>query len=127
MFTAQGLLPRQTLEKKAPGLFLLSHAHRISTDTVLVANDMERAVCWFYKRDNVYIIENAGELAYGMTYHDARHRLLSIDGFKEILARERGKGRVVLITDTGHYARYRSRLPKPAFQEIKGDFAFVQY
>jgi len=48
MFIAHLGMPDQTMERKAPGEFLLHHADRIGQDTLLISgDDSVHAVCWF--------------------------------------------------------------------------------
>lgn len=127
MFSAHFIMPDLSRTRKAPGEFLLSHANRIRPDSVLVANGLERAVCWFYRRDDVYVVGNGGELSYGLSYDDSGHRLLAAGQLKKLIEDTHGEKEVVLITDTKHYSRYRPLLPKPIFEDIDGRFVFAQF
>ena len=127
MFIAHFILPDQSKEKKAPDNFLLRHSHRIRPDTILVSRRLVPAVCWFYKRMDIYILRNGGELNYGLSYDDSRHRLLTINQFKKLIAEAQEEKKVVLITDTDYYSHYKSLLPKPIFEDIDGQFVFAQF
>ncbi|MGA8180124.1 MAG: hypothetical protein WB792_08690, partial [Desulfobacterales bacterium] len=119
-----------TIEHKAPGAFLLRHKDRIKTDTVLVADeDPMGAVCWFYKRSDVYLIGSRGEVSYGLSYKDARHRSLNLKQFKDLIIKTAGKEPVVLVAKSDKYARWKQRLPKPKYEDSsgKGGFVFVEY
>jgi hypothetical protein len=98
--TIQLVLPDDTIEHKAPGALLLRNASRVQPETVLVSlEDPLRAVCWFYKRSDVFQLGGGGELAYGMAYPDGRHRLLDEAQFarpgKRPCTRPGGSGRKV--------------------------------
>jgi 4-amino-4-deoxy-L-arabinose transferase len=124
------ILPDLTLEHKAPGTFLLKNAHKIKTDTILVSDeDPMGAVCWFYKRDDVYLLEGGGEVSYGLNYEDAKFRSLNLKQFKDLLLQNAGKGRVVLIAKSRKYMRWKQNLPKPLYEDSngKGGYVFVQY
>jgi 4-amino-4-deoxy-L-arabinose transferase len=127
MFSAHFIMPDLSRDIKAPGEFLLSHANRVRPDSVLVANDMERAVCWFYRRDDVYLLGNGGELSYGLSYDDSGHRRLAVGQLKKLIEDSHAEKEVVLITDTEDYSRYRPLLPKPIFEDIDGRFVFAQF
>jgi len=127
MFSAHFIMPDLSRQRKAPGEFLLNHAKRIRPDTVLVANGLEPAVCWFYKRDDVYLIGKGGELSYGLSYDDSGHRLLTAGQLKKLIENTHGEKEVVLITDTKHYSCYRALLPKPIFEDMDGRFVFAEF
>ena len=124
------IMPDLTLEHKAPGTFLLKNAHKIKTDTMLVSDeDPMGAVCWFYKRDDVYLLEGGGEVSYGLNYEDAKFRSLNLKQFKDLLLQNAEKGRVVLIAKSRKYMRWKQGLPEPLYEDSngKGGYVFVQY
>jgi 4-amino-4-deoxy-L-arabinose transferase len=130
LFGSNFIMPDLTLEHKAPGTFLLKNAHKIRTDTVLVSDeDPMGAVCWFYKRDNVYLIEGGGEVSYGLNYEDAKYRSLNLKQFKDLVFQNAEKGRVVLIAKSRKYRQWKQNLPKPLYEDSngKGGYVFVQY
>ena len=127
MFSMHFIIPDQTITRTAPAEFLLRHLDQVRPDSVLIANDLESAVCWFYKRDDVYVLGDGGELDYGLNYDDSKHRLLSVDQFKKLIREARGQRTVILITKTRRYAEYRPHLPQPIFEEINGGFVFAQF
>jgi len=124
------ILPDLTLEHKAPGTFLLKNAYKIKTDTMLVSDeDPMGAVCWFYKRDDVYLLEGGGEVSYGLNYEDAKFRSLNLKQFKDLLLQNAEKGRVVLIAKSRKYMRWKQGLPEPLYEDSNGEggYVFVQY
>jgi 4-amino-4-deoxy-L-arabinose transferase len=127
MLSTHFIMPNQIVDRKAPGALLLKNTSRVSPDTVLVADGLVQAACWFYKRDDVYLLNGAGELGYGLKYDDSKHRLLKVEQFKKLIAGEQGKKGVILIAKTKNYVRYKSMLPKPIYQEISNRFAFIQF
>ncbi len=130
LFSINFMLPDLTIEHKAPGAFLLRHKDRIKANTVLVADeDPLGAVCWFYKRNNVYLLGAGGELSYGLSYADARHRSLNLTQFKDLILKTAGKEQVVLVAKSDKYSRWKQHLPQPIYQDSNGDggFVFVQY
>lgn len=120
----QFALPDKIIASKAPGEFLVKNDSRVQPDTILVSlNDYSRAVCWFYKRSDVYLLNNRGELTYGSSYPEARHRWLNRNQFINLI--RRNKGKVVLI---GRYSRYQSwipYLPPPIYEDHSGPTGFV--
>ncbi|MEJ2657124.1 MAG: phospholipid carrier-dependent glycosyltransferase, partial [Desulfobacterales bacterium] len=130
LFSSNFMMPDPTIEHKAPGAFLLAHEDRVKTNTLLVADeDPMGAVCWFYKRDDVYLIGGGGEVSYGLGYQDAKHRSLNLEQFKDLVIRTTGKDQVVLIAKSKKYAQWKQHLPEPAYEDSsgKGGYVFVQY
>jgi len=128
MFFGHFALPNQFRDAKAPGEFLRHNQYRVRCDTILVSdNYLASAVCWSYKRTDVLVLGRAGELTYGFGYDDSKHRLLNIDGFKELVTKSSGKGSIVLIFDTERYAEYSPLLPKPVFKDVNHGFVFAEF
>ena len=115
------------MEKKAPEEFLASHSSRIKANSILVTSDLERAVCWAYKRTDVYILDNAGELTYGTSYSDSKDRLLTVEQFRKLIRNHRGEQKITLITGARHYAYYRPMFQAPVYEDSSGRFVFAQY
>ena len=130
LFGSSFIMPDLTLEHKAPGSLLLKNAHKIRTGTVLVSDeDPMGAVCWFYKRDDVYLLEGGGEVSYGLNYEDAKYRSLNLEKFKDLINKTAGKEGVVLVAKSKKYTQWKQRLPKPVYEDSngKGGYVFVQY
>ena len=127
MLSAHFIMPNQTADRKAPGALLLKNSNRVRPDTVLVTKGLVGATCWFYKRNDVYLLDDRGELDYGLKYDDSKHRLLNVDQFKKLIAGDQGEKGVILITETKDYELYRPMLPKPVYEDISGRFVFVQF
>ena len=128
MFCIHFIIPEQLVQKKTPGEFLRQHQDRINQDTLLVSdNYLAPAVCWNYKRNDVYLLDRTGEFTYGLGYDDSKHRLLDIDHLIELIMENTNKKCVTLITFTKRYIEYEHLLPKPAFKEIHHGFVFVQF
>jgi 4-amino-4-deoxy-L-arabinose transferase len=120
---ANWILPAQTLEVKAPGPFLESFQD-LGADVRLVSDESSfRAVCWYLRRDDVYLLEGDGELEYGLGHADAAGRLLDLDAFGRLV--ERNPGRVALVVRTKKTARWGDRLPVPVSRERSGPRGYV--
>lgn len=127
LFSAHFAIPTQPRSGKAPGDFLLRHADRIRPDSTIVSDrKLVRAVCWFYKRSDVFLYVKSGELAYGLSYPDSKHRLLSADQFKHLVAKG-AKGRIVLIAKTTHFRKFRNLIPEPIYLDTDSGFTFAQF
>jgi len=128
MFCAQFVMPNQFKDGKAPGEFLRQNWHRVRPDTTLVSdNYLASAVCWSYKRRDVFLLGRGGELAYGLGYDDSKHRLLDIEQLRELMTKGSGKACITLITRTKLYADYGQLLPKPAFKDVNHGFVFAEF
>ncbi len=130
LFSINFMMPDLTIEHKAPGAFLLRHKDKVTPQTLLVSDeDPMGAVCWFYKRDDVYLLEGGGEVSYGLNYKDAKFRSLNLEKFKDMITKTAGKNKVVLVAKSEKYTRWKQRLPKPVYEDSngKGGFVFVQY
>lgn len=128
MFSWPLVAPAALKARRAPGAFLLSNATRISDDSVVVAeNGMTAAACWYYRRDNVYILGTRGEYEYGLSYADADHRLLDVETLKDMIAQQKDGGHIVLLTKARHYAQYKERLPSPSYEHIHDGLVWLEY
>jgi len=128
MFTAHFIIPEQTRIRKCPGEFLMSHFSEITPETVIVSSDDPlRAVCWFYKRDDVYLFREPGELRYGLSYEDSKHRLLAPGAFRQFINENAGKASVVLIAKAREYKKYGYLIPEPASEHSDGGFVFARF
>ncbi len=128
MFNLHFAVPDRFLYGKSPNEFLLRNASRVHPDTVLVSdNYLTPAVCWCYKRTDVFLVGRGGELTYGLRYDDSRQRLLDIDQFEKLIETSTGKECIALVTRTKWYAEYRRQLPKPVFEDIDRGFVFAEF
>lgn len=121
-------VPDRITANKAPGDFLRRQAAMVGPETIFVVDaSVIRAVCWFYKKESVYLIGGLNEFAYGLSYEEARSRHLSTGQFVRMIDQNRGADRLILICKAKEYRRLRPHLPEPTFEEIDGGFAFVRY
>lgn len=127
--TVQWVLPDDTIEHKAPGELLSRNADRVTPETALVSlEDPLRAVCWFYRRSDVFQLGPGGELAYGLTYPEGRRRLLDPAQFGDLIGTHQ-TGRVVLVGKAKHYRHWKEKLPSPVYEDSSGPggYVFAQY
>lgn len=116
------VIPELTLGKKTPGTFLLSQKNNIDKDAILVTDDTSaHAVAWYYQRDDLYLI-GKGELEYGLSYPDAKHRYIDsgkLSGWILEMARERP---VVIIYNRKQRTRFDKAIPEYAMKNEFGSF-----
>ena len=113
LLVAQFVTPRSLLERKAPGLLLAGYAERSTPETLVVSDSgVIRAVSWYLKRDDVYMIAG-GELTYGLAYPDAKTRLLSPARFRELLSSAQDVMLICKRRCTGSYSQVFPRAIVP--------------
>jgi 4-amino-4-deoxy-L-arabinose transferase len=126
MFSSQFAMPDRYKNAHTPGEFLLRHADRIRPDTTLVSdNYLVSAVCWFYKRSDVCLLGNPGELKYGVSRAPEKNRLITLERFRELVAQP--SRRITLITSNKRYEKYKLQIPKPAFLVSDSGLVFAQF
>ena len=100
------------------------HKQEIGDNDVIISDESTiRAVCWYLKRSDVYVLGSSGELDYGLRYKDADGRLLDTGSAVELINRNRGK--TVLIARAKKISRWRDQLPQPAFQDESGPSGYL--
>ena len=124
LFTAPFAMPTMTLNMKAPGPLMQRNLAHISPDTtVLVGEENIRAVCWYLKRDDILIIEKAGELQYGVNYGEAKQRFLSPAATGDFVRQHKGKA--VIIATHKEYSKWQPFLPAPVSLDSNSKNGFL--
>ena len=128
-FIGSFAVPDSAMDSRAPGRLLERNLARVSPDAVLVSNDnVVHAVCWYFKRDDVKLLERGGELTYGLAHDDLKSgKPLSFKDLKEMIKKNRGKHPVILILLKKHYKNYADQLPPPVFMDTDRSFVFAVY
>jgi 4-amino-4-deoxy-L-arabinose transferase len=129
MFSSQFIVPEKIMQGRAPERLLLRNSDRISPETILVSDhQLVSAVCWFYKRDDVYLLEDGGELSYGLEYDNInRSRLLTAGPFQQLIKINSGNRPVLLLMETDRYLKSRHLIPEPVFLDTDSGFVFAQF
>jgi 4-amino-4-deoxy-L-arabinose transferase len=126
MFCAHFAMPDFVIPSRAPGAFLLSHQSKVFPDTIIVSDQKPfQAVCWFFKRNNLYLFENSGEVRYGIGYEDSKHRLLDMNGLQELIASK--SGTILLIVSAQRYDKIEKFLPMPVESDSNGRIVMAWY
>jgi len=128
-FIANFTVPDRVMDIRAPGELLERNLSRVTPDAILVSNDnVVRAVCWFFKREDVKVLENAGELTYGLKHDDnGPGKFLNDDAFKKMLQGNAGIRPVILVLNRRYYEKYQDQLPTPIFMDTDNHFVFAVY
>ena len=124
LFLAQFAMPDSVIERNAPGRLLEKHQNRITPDTVIIADEEAFGVAgWNLKRDDIYLLNSAGELTYGLRYGDAAGRLLDMNSASRMI--DRNRGNTVLIARTERILELSNALPVPVYRDDSGPDGFV--
>lgn len=122
------VMPVALTARKMPGALLVSNAARITPDTVLVTEDgLAASVCWYYGRDDVYILGGVGEYEYGLSYTDSKHRNINVRQLADKIAEQGERGRIVLITDARGRAKRENKLPDPSYETHDDGLFWIEY
>lgn len=106
----QFALPERAIEQAVPAVAVARYASA-APDTIVVADaSLAGTAVWVLDRDDVYVMD-AGELAYGMSYPEARHRDLSGRMLENLVAANRGRADILLIMKRGSEADFAPHLP----------------
>ena len=118
-FSANFIIPEQTLAAKFPGRLLANYRRDIGPHTLIVSDEETvRAVCWYFKSSHVYLLGDTGELYYGLEFKDSAGRLLSLDAFTKMIDHHRGN--VVLVARSENIKDWKGRLPPPESKKSSG-------
>lgn len=108
--------------------FSRSSISEVKETTLLVSNgSLAPAVCRYYKRNDVQILDSSGELAHGLNCPDSEDRFPGFDGFAKLVGQSDGRRTVTLILRADRYAVRKAELPKPTYEDIREGFAFLEY
>jgi len=112
--SAHLLIPDATLAKRAPGPFLARYQPYLTKEKIIIAEHrLAGAVCWYLKRDDVYILGRGGEFKYGLTYKNAAGRQIELEAAADFI--EHHPGKVILIARMKELNKWRKYLPQPVF------------
>jgi 4-amino-4-deoxy-L-arabinose transferase len=109
------LLPQQLFDGKAPGHFLAKYASNLPADAPIVTDRYSvSAVCWYLRRNDVYLLGSPGELLHGTSYADSTHRLLTQDQLFSLIVNNQSASPLVLILTQTRWPDAAESLPEPA-------------
>jgi len=119
LMAAPVLMPDITLQKKAPEIFLEQMIPEIATtDRIVTDGGVVRAVCWSWKRTDLYLL-TGGELNYGLNQPEGRSRRIDLAEVRKMIEAQPGK--VVLVVKVNTFSKLHKELPTPA--QIRQDGA----
>ena len=123
-FLVHYIIPDRTMEVKSPGPILEQYRPNIARDSLVISDrNSIRAVCWYLRRNDVYLLGPAGELDYGSGYEDAGGRLLDLKSAAHLIRENPGK--TILIARVRNASRWQDQLPQPVFQDQNGPSGYL--
>ena len=97
-FTLPMSLPNKVMLHKAPGAFIEQVSESLPADAVVMANgSLVRSVSWSLRRDDIYVIQDYGETAYGLRSADGVDRFLEPGALANLLRESVAASKDVLV------------------------------
>ena len=105
-------VPDRSVDSKLPQAFIRQNMTDLEKSPFIVSNSVGigAGLAWELKRGDIYLLNNSGELTYGLKYPDSEYRLLNDATFADWLAETRKKGQVALLV-TDKNDTYDAKLP----------------
>ena len=120
------LLPQWYKDTKSPSAFLAQEL-AITEDTVLVSEpSLVTAVNVAFGRNDIYMIQ-PGELDYGLSHPESRHRLLDAGGLEALLSTGRRIHEVVIICRERTEKTLPRELSQAAERKQRGDVLMLRF
>ena len=122
----QFVIPNSTRLSKMPGAVLNATMANVPRDAVLISDGRYvHALAWIFKRNDIYLL-NSGELTYGLSYPEDRHRLLTTDSFRRLVAGMAGRRTVFIVCDQSFDPMIDAALPDTARRISSGSMIIWQ-
>jgi 4-amino-4-deoxy-L-arabinose transferase len=122
------IMPDSLLLSKAPAALLQRHKRDVGPATIIIADEeIMPAANWTFQRDDAYLLENPGEVSYGLGYAEAKGRLLDLADANRLLAAN--PGQVVIVARERNFTKWAPHLPPPVMTDDSGPkgYVFVKY
>ena len=126
-FITHFVIPDSSIASKIPGVLLENHRN-LSDDTIVISDENTvTAACWYFRRSNVFLLNEGGELDYGLKYPDASNRLIDLDSVAGFI--NENKGKTVLVGRVRNLERWKDKLPEPISRYDNGPkgYALLKY
>ena len=96
--------------------FLLENKKEITSADLLIGDPKTtHAICFVFKRDDLYIFRHKGEFKYGLSYPESKDRYLELESLQKLIQNRQNK-RLVLLIKSAPDDRRRAQLPAPDHQ-----------
>jgi len=124
--SAHVLTPDQAVRRNSPTVFIDENLNLFDKDTIVVSPSTPiKAVCWSLKRNDIFLLDEGGELSYGFGQNNMQHRQLTFESFGKMVAENKGLRKIVLILDERRFKRFKDKLPEPVGMKRNGKDGFL--
>ncbi|RTR40821.1 lipid IV(A) 4-amino-4-deoxy-L-arabinosyltransferase [Shewanella canadensis] len=121
---AWAIIPNISIDSKMPGRFLEQVSPLVSDDAILIADypSTMSALNWYFKRRDIYLTGNTGEVTYGLGYDDAKHKYVAPSLLDEFIQKQ-SVPVVILFREMD----VPQSLPEPDKRIERGKFTLFYY
>jgi 4-amino-4-deoxy-L-arabinose transferase len=124
--SAHVLTPDKALLRNSPNIFIDENLSLFDKDTIVVSPSTPiKAVCWSLKRNDIFLLDEGGELSYGFGQNNMRHRQLTFEAFEKMVTDNKDSKKIVLILDERRFKRFKDKLPEPVDMKSNGKDGFL--
>lgn len=124
--SAHVLTPDKALLRNSPNIFIDENLSLFDKDTIVVSPSTPiKAVCWSLKRNDIFLLDEGGELSYGFDQNNMRHRQLTFEAFGKMVDENKDSEKIVLILDERRFKRFKDKLPEPTDMKRSGKDGFL--
>ncbi|QGU88456.1 lipid IV(A) 4-amino-4-deoxy-L-arabinosyltransferase [Erwinia sorbitola] len=123
-------IPDKVIYSKQPQPFISSVSAELQQSRFVLANSIgtASALAWALKRSDIVLLDQSGELAYGLSYPDAASRLISTEDFTRWLSQRRRQGNISLVMKLSDASgEIDARIPAPDRLEKRGRMLLYFY
>ncbi len=115
-------LPERLPQRRSPVVLLENYKAALPADGILIAEHaVARSMAWVFSRNDVYLLDR-GEFAYGLSYPDARHRLLDAEKLERLLQQNAGRHPILMICKTPCADFADKGFPAAAQRSVYGNY-----
>jgi 4-amino-4-deoxy-L-arabinose transferase len=115
------MLPKAVLDNVSPVRAVAHYAAPVAgPDTVLVSDaPLFGTVAWALERNDIYVM-SPGEIDYGLSYPEARHRLLDAAALGRLIGQSAGRRAILIVCESSTEREIVPVLPKTAQRSQHG-------
>jgi 4-amino-4-deoxy-L-arabinose transferase len=123
------ILPQAIIDRKQPQRCIQEYKEELAqvANLAVIAPELGAALAWELKRTDIQLLNQQGELRYGLTYPDSHDRFSPDRSIARWLRIARSKGDVVIMTDRAPQEALPSSLSLPARIERCGSYYLLFY
>jgi len=94
------IIPNRSIDSKMPANFIEEVKPLVTEQTILVADypTTMSTLNWYLKRDDVYLVNSKGEVAYGLSYPDAANRFIELKNLSKFIQTKQQESDILIFT-----------------------------